>query len=80
VDRWIPLVETMASSEEGRRDLAAICASYLKEHRPLTTIEEPRPGAASPASRAVSDPDSQRVPERRSGGGGGGARGRRRRR
>jgi ATP-dependent RNA helicase DeaD len=74
VDRWIPLVEAMAASEDGRRDLAAICASYLREHRPLTTIDEPRAGAAR--TRAVSDPDAERPPQRRPGGG----RGRRRRR
>ncbi len=76
VDRWMPLVEAMAASEEGRRDLAAICASYLREHRPLTTIDEPRPAAARDAGRAVVDEAAERAPERRPGGG----RGRRRRR
>jgi ATP-dependent RNA helicase DeaD len=79
VDRWIPLVEAMAASEDGRRDLAAICASYLREHRPLTTIDESRPGAVSPAARTVTDPDAERAPQKREGGGGrrGGGGGRR---
>lgn len=79
VDRWIPLVEALAASEDGRRDLAAICASYLREHRPLTTIDEPRPGAAGPGARVVTDPDAERAPQKRPGGGRGGG-GRRRRR
>jgi ATP-dependent RNA helicase DeaD len=82
VDRWIPLVEAMAASDDGRRDLAAICASYLREHRPLTTIDDTGPGTPSAATRVVSDPDAERAPQRRpgGGGGGGGGRGRRRRR
>ncbi len=64
VDRWIPLVEAMAASEEGRRDLAAICASYLREHRPLTTIDDPRT-AAAPVVRSTGDGDSERRPEHR---------------
>jgi hypothetical protein len=76
VDRWMPLVEAMAASEEGQRDLAAICASYLREHRPLTTIDEPRPGAARDSGRPVTDEAAERAPERRPGGG----RSRRRRR
>ncbi len=40
IDRLIPVVEEMADSIEGRRDLAAVCAAYLKEHRPETTVDE----------------------------------------
>jgi ATP-dependent RNA helicase DeaD len=40
VERLIPVVESMAADQEGRRDLAGICAAYLAEHRPETTIEE----------------------------------------
>ncbi len=65
VDRLIPVVEALASSEQGRRDLAGVCAAYLKEHRPETSIP-----AADPASAAADPP-------RRGGGGRG--RGRRRR-
>jgi hypothetical protein len=56
VDRLIPVVEAMAANEEGRRELAAICASYLREHRPETTVHDepqktPTPEAASKPSR-----------------------------
>ena len=49
VDRLIPVVEAMAEDHEGRQDLAAICAAYLKEHRPEITVGEielptPHPG------------------------------------
>jgi len=68
VDRLIPVVDALASTEEGRRDLAAVCAAYLREHRPETSIPEAdRAAAAAPAPR-------------RSGGGGGGGGGRPRRR
>ena len=40
VDRWIPIVESLASSEEGRRELAAVCAAYLREHRPQTAVPD----------------------------------------
>jgi len=40
VDRLIPVVEAMAVDEDGRRDLAAICASYLREHRPETRVQD----------------------------------------
>lgn len=76
VDRWVPLVEAMAASDEGRRELAAICASYLREHRPLTTVDEPRLAARAPQAGRADDPDAERAPERRAGGG----RSRRRRR
>lgn len=46
VDRLIPVVESLASTEQGRRDLAAVCAAYLREHRPETTIPEADPSAA----------------------------------
>lgn len=48
VDRLIPVVEAMAESHEGRRDLAALCAAYLKEHRPETGIGEIEIPAAAP--------------------------------
>jgi len=54
VDRLVPVVESLASSPEGRRDLAAICAAYLKDHRPETRVTEPRPAAETrdePAGR-----------------------------
>ncbi len=42
VERFVRLVEEMGESEEGRRDLAAICAAYLQEHRPVTSVAEPQ--------------------------------------
>jgi ATP-dependent RNA helicase DeaD len=67
IDRLVPLVKDMASTAEGVRELAAIASSYLKEHRPETTVREddtaPRDEAAE---RAPGDRD------RPSGGGGGG--------
>jgi len=66
VDRLIPVVEEMAASHEGRRDLAGICAAYLTEHRPETTIAE----SDEPASSATEE-----KPRPRSGGRGEGGRG-----
>jgi len=64
VDRWVPVVESLVATPEGRRDLAAVCAAYLREHRPETSVsEEPAPAADAPAERG-----------RESGGGGRGAR------
>jgi ATP-dependent RNA helicase DeaD len=81
IDRLIPVVEQMAASDEGRRELAAICASYLREHRPETTVrEEPAPpnrddgGHDRPRSGGEGRGRSGR------GGGGGGSRRRTRRR
>jgi ATP-dependent RNA helicase DeaD len=73
VDRFVPIVESLVSSPEGKRDLAAICASYLREHRPETTVSEPIPAAPSP-----SEPDRPRGKRRRPGSGQGGRRPRRR--
>lgn len=65
VDRWIPLVMAMVESDEGKRDLAAICASYLREHRPLTTIDETRARSAAPSAPRPRDDDADRPPVRR---------------
>ncbi len=64
VDRLIPVVEEMASSHEGRRDLAGICAAYLSEHRPETGIPE----------IAGSPPSEKKAPRRSDAGGRGGRR------
>ena len=40
IESLIPVVETLADSHEGRRDLAGILAAYLAEHRPETTVTE----------------------------------------
>jgi len=57
VDRWIPVVEELAATDDGKRDLAAICASYLREHRPTTTVVEPAapPRAEAPRAEAADD-------------------------
>jgi ATP-dependent RNA helicase DeaD len=65
IDRWVPVVASMASSDEGRRELAAICSAYLKEHRPQTTVDE-----ADVAGATARDADAERAPQRREGGGG----------
>ncbi len=68
VDRFVPIVESLAATEQGRRDLAAICATHLKEHRPETTVPERPKDTREPDTRRPAPP------------GGGRARGRRRRR
>lgn len=79
VDRLIPVVEKMAASEEGRRDLAVICAQFLVEHRPETTVREPEVAAATAPRPEARPPrgDSGRPPR---GDSDGPRRGRRRRR
>jgi ATP-dependent RNA helicase DeaD len=73
VDRLVPLIRTMASTEEGLKDLAAIAASYLKEHRPETTVRDEGKGgdAAGSAAEAPREPEFLPRDERGSGGGGG---------
>jgi len=66
----------MASTEEGRRELAAICASYMREHKPQTTVET-EPTAVPYDERAEQLPGGR---PGGGGGGGGGGRGRPRRR
>jgi ATP-dependent RNA helicase DeaD len=84
IDRIVPLIRRMASNEEGLKDLAAIAALYLKEHRPDTGVHEDKTAAADAPA-----PEAPRAPEflerghgggggRRDGGGGGRGRGRRR--
>jgi len=68
VERFLPIVESLASSKEGRDDLAAICAAYFREHRPVTTVE-PGPAAESSGARPG---DGGRPRGGRSGGRGGG--------
>jgi len=68
IDRFVPVVEALAATEQGKRDLAAICAIHLKEHRPETTVREP-PGDSR-------EPDTRR-PAPRDGGSSGGRRRRR---
>jgi ATP-dependent RNA helicase DeaD len=81
VERLIPVVEEMAKSLEGRRDLAGICAAYLAEHRPETTVPE-RPemlsdsaGGGGGRGRGKGGRGGGGGGGRRGGGGGGGSRG-----
>jgi ATP-dependent RNA helicase DeaD len=86
VDRLVPMVKKMAEDEEGVRDLAAICASYLEEHRPETGVREEIATPRAAPERLQDDRGSRgRGGGRRGGGGGrsgggrgGGGRGRRR--
>jgi len=69
VGRFLPIVEAMASSDEGREDLAAICSAYFREHRPVTRVVD---SGASEARPSKPRRDSGGGP--RGGGGGGGGR------
>jgi hypothetical protein len=71
IDRLMPVVEGLVASAEGRRDLAAVCASYLREHRPETTVREADTERSAPPRPAASGSAG-------GGGRGGGGRGRRR--
>jgi ATP-dependent RNA helicase DeaD len=68
VDRFVPIVESLVASKEGKRDLAAVCAAYLREHRPDTKVSD-APAAAEPSKPAGpprrSGGSSQRRPRRR---------------
>jgi len=69
LDRFLPVVDALAASAEGRRDLAAVCAAYLHEHRPETSVvPPPEPIAAiAPAegAREESGAADDRPPQRR---------------
>ncbi|MBW2420246.1 MAG: DEAD/DEAH box helicase, partial [Deltaproteobacteria bacterium] len=77
VDRLIPVVESMAKTQEGRLDLAGILAAYLAEHRPETTVTEADTAAGRSQAQEESagggrDGSKEERPRRRRGGGGGG--------
>jgi ATP-dependent RNA helicase DeaD len=78
VDRLVPIAKEMASTPENLRDLAAILAAYLREHRPETSVAEGSASAArEPEQRPAPRNDDDRPPprrRRRRGGGGGGRR------
>jgi ATP-dependent RNA helicase DeaD len=69
IDRLVGLVRVLAATDEGQRELAAVAAAYLREHRPETSVND------DAASAAPYDAARERAPERREGGGGGGRRG-----
>jgi ATP-dependent RNA helicase DeaD len=76
VDRFIPMVDQLIATPDGKRDLAALCAFYLEEHRPETTVTETRE-EGRPADAAASETFSSKPPRSRESGGrsGGGGRG-----
>lgn len=78
VDRFLPIVEAMAATHEGRRDLAAIVAAYMHDHRPETSVTPTAP--ASGAGGGEDDAGRASRPPRREGEAGGRRRRRRRRR
>ena len=61
VDRFVPIVEDLAKTEQGRSDLAAICAAYMREHRPETSVT-PEPAASDDQPR---DERRDEAPQRR---------------
>ncbi len=69
IDRFVPVVQAMGETDDGRRELAAICAAYMREHRPQTTVTEVEP-AAEPEYRSPR-PGGGGGSRGRSGGGGG---------
>ena len=64
VDRLIPVVEAMTENHEGRRDLAAVCAAYLEEHRPETSVGD---NVAEVESPVQDTPDKSSRPPQRDG-------------
>jgi hypothetical protein len=78
VDQLIPVVEELAQSSEGLRDLSAVCHFFLREHRPETRVAEtpeptrppePRKPAREEAPRRPGGrPRGQRRRPRRGGG------------
>ncbi|HKJ25943.1 MAG TPA: DEAD/DEAH box helicase [Myxococcota bacterium] len=75
VDRLLPIVEDMGKTREGQRDLALLCAAYLQEHRPETTLPKTEAEKAAAerhaAPKRASDDDAEARDRGRSGGGGG---------
>jgi ATP-dependent RNA helicase DeaD len=88
IDRLVPVVEAMSNTGEGQRELAAILAAYLQEHRPETTVTEPIEagtssevgGGSGPAANAPLDASAERRRPRSRGRPGGESRRRGRRR
>jgi len=78
VDRLVPVVEALAKTTAGRRDLAAVCAAYLKEHRPETTVSEPELAESHGGGGGRGKGGRGGGGGGRGGRGGGGGRGRRR--
>lgn len=78
IDRLVPMVKAMADTPEGLRELAAICGSYMQEHKPETGVHDDD-AETEATDRPANDRPEGRRPSRgggrgRSGGGGGGGR------
>jgi ATP-dependent RNA helicase DeaD len=56
LDRFLPIVERLGASADGKRDLAAICGFYLSEHKPQTSVD---PAAPSEPTSAPREPDRE---------------------
>jgi len=67
VDRYIPMVEDLILTPDGKRDLAALCAFFLQEHKPETTVTVATDATPPPSG----EPPRQRSRSRRSKSGGG---------
>ncbi len=55
IDRLVPMVDELAKTDQGRRDLAAVCAAYLHDHPVETTVTEEE---AAPAKADAADHDA----------------------
>jgi ATP-dependent RNA helicase DeaD len=69
IDRFIPMVADLMTTTDGKRDLAAICAFYLQEHKPETTVT-----VTDDTGQPDSDRPEDRPPPRSRGPRSGGAR------
>jgi ATP-dependent RNA helicase DeaD len=78
INRFVPMVEDLMTTIDGKRDLAAICAFYLQEHRPETSVTE-TDDTGPPNSDRPEDRPPPRSRGSRSGGARSGGSGRKRR-
>jgi ATP-dependent RNA helicase DeaD len=62
VDQLIPVVEELAQSSEGLRDLSAVCHFFLREHRPETRVAETPEPARPPEPRKPAREEAPRRP------------------
>ena len=64
MERFIPIAEGLMRSPEGMRDLAAICAFYMQEHKPETTVPTDGETGNAPPDRAPESPPPERSARR----------------
>ncbi|HJO24095.1 MAG TPA: DEAD/DEAH box helicase [Myxococcota bacterium] len=68
VQRFVPIVNELAASEDGRGDLAAICAAYMREHKPEVRVTDTPPhGSSDPEARQSRHGNDERPRRRRRG-------------